>query len=58
MLVIPHLSSASESFPHGLDAMGVVVADNSSGYLEKLSFGPNSALRVKILSSAYQLGLG
>jgi hypothetical protein len=28
---------------------------NTKGYLEKLSFGPNSALRANILFSEYQL---
>jgi len=28
---------------------------NTKGYLEKLSFGPNSALRANILSSEYQV---
>ena len=30
---------------------------NNSNYLEKALFRPNSALRMKIISSTYQLGL-
>jgi len=36
----------------------IAVIVQTTGYLEKLSFCPNSALRMKILSSEYQLGLG
>jgi len=35
----------------------IAVIVQTTGYLEKLSFCPNSALRMKILSSEYQLGL-
>jgi len=33
----------------------IMVFVSSDGYLEKLSFRPNSALRMKILSSTYHL---